>query len=374
MIDATIKLQIINELKKLETLTKDIAKSIILRVSKIRFTEKEERYETGTIESVEKVNVEKFLTPKAQIATGLGLTLAATFPSAINTALNYTSDVGSDVGNQMSSSTTPSGPVKQTSPPKTFIGRSIERIKTKFGSTNNQSMDAPVTQSANTQKNNLSKQEKDEGYANVMRIAAKYGDKFPEVTAAQWASESAWGQRPSGKNNFFGQKAKNSEPGTIRRTEEVYNGKRVIINDKFKDYSSLEESVADHVRRWSTKYKGAATPEEAIQILQQNGYATDPNFVNLLTSIIRGRSTLIADVKNQKSDKLVASNVESIQGLVNPSTATINNTQTKNKQVNITNVLSQQIVAQSDQEDTPNISTPVPAGDQVAAGYRSAFL
>lgn len=373
MIDDAIKQQIINELKKLATLTKDIAKAITLRISEIRFTEKEESYEAGTIESVEKVNAEKFVTPKAQIATGLGLAVAATFPGEINTALNYTADVGSDVANQMPSSS-PSGSVKQTTPPKTFVGKSIEAIKTRFGSTSNQPANAPVTQSPSTQKDNLSKEEKDQGYANVMRIAAKYGDKFPEVTAAQWASESAWGQRLSGKNNFFGQKAKASEPGTIRRTEEVYNGKRVTIDAKFKDYSSLEESVADHVRRWSTKYKSASTPEEAIQILQQNGYATDPNFINLLTSIIRGRTTLIADVKNEKSNNLVASNIESVQGLVSPSTATINNTQTKNKQTNITNVLSQQIIAQSDQEDTPNISSPIPSGDQVAAGYRSAFL
>lgn len=136
----------------------------------------------------------------------------------------------------------------------------------------------------------------DEKFKKVMQAAANAGDPHPAVVAAQWAVESGWGAKESGKNNFFGIKAKPGQPGTVRRTREVLNGRTVYINDRFADYNSLEEGIAARVaftkqnkRYTNSGYFAARTPFEAAQALQRGGYATDPNYANSLAAIIKGR-------------------------------------------------------------------------------------
>lgn len=136
----------------------------------------------------------------------------------------------------------------------------------------------------------------DEKFKKVMQAAANAGDPHPAVVAAQWAVESGWGAKESGKNNFFGIKAKPGQPGTVRRTREVLNGRTVYINDRFADYNSLEEGIAARVaftkqnkRYTNSGYFAARTPYEAAQALQRGGYATDPNYANSLAAIIKGR-------------------------------------------------------------------------------------
>lgn len=136
----------------------------------------------------------------------------------------------------------------------------------------------------------------DEKFKKVMQAAANAGDPHPAVVAAQWAVESGWGAKESGRNNFFGIKAKPGQPGTVRRTREVLNGRTVYINDRFADYNSLEEGIAARVaftkqnkRYTNSGYFSARTPYEAAQALQRGGYATDPNYANSLAAIIKGR-------------------------------------------------------------------------------------
>ena len=136
----------------------------------------------------------------------------------------------------------------------------------------------------------------DEKFKKVMQAAANAGDPHPAVVAAQWAVESGWGAKESGKNNFFGIKARPGQPGSIRRTREVLNGRTVYINDRFADYNSLEEGIAARVaftkqnkRYANSGYFTARTPYEAAQALQRGGYATDPNYANSLAAIIKGR-------------------------------------------------------------------------------------
>ena len=124
-------------------------------------------------------------------------------------------------------------------------------------------------------------------FQNIMDIAAKVGAPHPEVVAAQWALESAYGTKMSGKNNPFGQKAKANEPGTARRTREVLGGRNQMITDRFKDYDSLEDAIRDHVNKWNKKYTQAGTtPLEAVSNIKAKGYATDPNYVNAVAGVI----------------------------------------------------------------------------------------
>ena len=128
------------------------------------------------------------------------------------------------------------------------------------------------------------------GFPAIVEIARRMGDPFPEVTAAQWALESGWGKSVSGKYNYFGQKARAGEQGSSVMTTEVLNGQTVRMRDRFKDYNSPEESIADHIKRWSPKYANAKSREEAAAMLKAAGYATDPGYVAKLVSIMNSNA------------------------------------------------------------------------------------
>lgn len=161
-----------------------------------------------------------------------------------------------------------------------------------------------------------SRAERRKNFLAVADAARKAGDPHPEVVAAQWALESGWGRKQSGKFNFFGIKAGANEPGTTVRTREVVGGKDVYINAKFKDYASLEEGIAGRVqflkqnkRYHSAGYTQAKTPFEAAQALQRGGYATDPQYANQLGKIIAGVGISPNSISGSSLDK----NLEAIK-------------------------------------------------------------
>lgn len=114
------------------------------------------------------------------------------------------------------------------------------------------------------------------------------GAKFPECVAAQWALESGYGKYLSGKNNFFGIKGK----GTVKQTQEDYGNGLVTIYDEFKDFATPLDCVDYLVTKWYKDYKGykgvnrARDRNECAQLLKAEGYATDPNYISKLISIM----------------------------------------------------------------------------------------
>lgn len=151
---------------------------------------------------------------------------------------------------------------------------------------------------------------KKENFKRVMEAAQAAGDPHPEIVAAQWAVESGWGKSQSGKYNFFGIKASPNEPHTLRQTREVVNGKDVFIKARFKDYNSLEDGIRGRVaflqknpRYEKAGYSKARTPYEAASTLQRAGYATDPNYANILGKILAGVGI---DPLKPKKDSAVA--------------------------------------------------------------------
>ena len=122
-------------------------------------------------------------------------------------------------------------------------------------------------------------------------MGAAAGAKFPELVAAQMILESALGTATSGTNNFFGMKAFGDEAFTEKQTTEFYDGVEEVETAYFKNYSSPEESVSDLVTKWYKDYPGyqginnATSLEEAAMMLQEQGYATDPNYAQKLIEI-----------------------------------------------------------------------------------------
>ncbi len=147
-------------------------------------------------------------------------------------------------------------------------------------------------------------------WKSILSIAKDAGAKFPEVVAAQWALESAYGTALSGKFNYFGIKG---SPGTKHETKE-WDGKRFItITDEFKDFASPSECIKYLITLWYKDYKShkgvnrATSPKECAELLQLEGYATDPNYsqkiVNLMSShISQGPSFLEKAARYYKSE------------------------------------------------------------------------
>jgi len=140
-------------------------------------------------------------------------------------------------------------------------------------------------------------------YNDIRSRAKKQGasDVDADVIASQAALETGWGRSPSGSWNYFGQKATSREKGTSKGTQE-YGGRRMYgTSARFKDYGSLDSSIADRINKWSYKTRGAADVADATRRLQLPGgskipgskekshgaYATDPDYVSKISDISR---------------------------------------------------------------------------------------
>lgn len=120
------------------------------------------------------------------------------------------------------------------------------------------------------------------------------GKILPSITIAQAIHESGWGKSglTQKANNLFGIKAGSSWQGeTINMaTGEVLNGQSVTINDNFRKYNSVEESIVDHGKFFqASRYANvlsATTPEEQAEQIYKCGYATDPSYASKILSYV----------------------------------------------------------------------------------------
>jgi flagellum-specific peptidoglycan hydrolase FlgJ len=115
------------------------------------------------------------------------------------------------------------------------------------------------------------------------------------VTIAQAILESGWGKSglSTKAHNYFGIKGEGPAGHVTMRTREVYNGREVYENAKFRKYNSPAESFIDHGRflrdnpRYAKAFKHTDNAERFAAEIHKAGYATDPNYTKLLTGIIR---------------------------------------------------------------------------------------
>ena len=132
--------------------------------------------------------------------------------------------------------------------------------------------------------------DKQDAWNNVQLIAKKAGATFPELVAAQWALESAFGKSLSGRNNYFG--IKSASGGTSKATQEEVNGPMITISANFKDFDSLEDCIDELVGQWYKdfgNYKGVnrqPTREAAARDLKEQGYATDSGYPTKLIELM----------------------------------------------------------------------------------------
>ncbi|MEK1439340.1 glycoside hydrolase family 73 protein [Limosilactobacillus fermentum] len=128
-------------------------------------------------------------------------------------------------------------------------------------------------------------------------VEKKYGIPA-SIIIAQAGTESDWGRAKLAYkyNNLFGIKASGKTNRVNMYTKETLNGKTVTIKQYFQVYSSWKASIDAHTKlilNGTTdnhhRYRGVITKSytKAAWALQNNGYATDPNYANELIYAIK---------------------------------------------------------------------------------------
>jgi hypothetical protein len=139
------------------------------------------------------------------------------------------------------------------------------------------------------------------------------------LTIAQAILESGWGESELAKaaNNLFGIKRWGYLDYVEMPTTEYRSGEPNQEKAEFRKYSSWDYSIADHTAflLQNDRYKnliGVKDYKQACTLIQQDGYATDSNYANLLIQIIEENDL-------QKYDSVTPANpvIASIQMLCN---------------------------------------------------------
>lgn len=145
----------------------------------------------------------------------------------------------------------------------------------------------------------------------------------PRIIIAQSAQETGWGKHAPG-NNFFGIKSHGKSGGQELATNEFINGQNTRVNDSFRQYASLGDSVsgyADFITE-NPRYqpmRSATGLDAQLEALGQSGYATDPNYANAVGSI--AKSIQLPEQASQQPQMVQASGgitPQMIEALSNP--------------------------------------------------------
>lgn len=151
---------------------------------------------------------------------------------------------------------------------------------------------APIVQAENNKRNNV---------------------LFTSVVIAQACLETGYGKSQIMMKAYavFGIKATSNWKGKVynSRTNEVYNGITTNISAYFRAYDSFSESIKDYfdlicnLSRYA-KAKNCNSYEECIKAIANGGYATDPNYSNLVISIIKQYNLYEYDYKFEEQKQL----------------------------------------------------------------------
>ena len=112
------------------------------------------------------------------------------------------------------------------------------------------------------------------------------------LTIAQACWESGYGKHAPG-NNLFGIKAGSSWTGAkqLLWTKEYVDGEYISVQAWFRSYATLGDSVKDHslFLTQNPRYSniiGETDILTALQNIQKDGYATDPNYASQLMGVV----------------------------------------------------------------------------------------
>lgn len=133
---------------------------------------------------------------------------------------------------------------------------------------------------------------------------------LPSLTAAQAIVESGWGSAAPG-NNLFGIKAGSNWTGKrqLLWTSEYINGSYVQIQDWFRAYDSIADSIVDHAKVVAANWPNATgniSLSQAVNALEAtvgHQYATSPTYVSSILSIANSNNLTAWDTEAQSSQE-----------------------------------------------------------------------
>ncbi|MFT8878986.1 MAG: glucosaminidase domain-containing protein, partial [Oenococcus sp.] len=153
------------------------------------------------------------------------------------------------------------------------------------------------------------------GIVNDAVTAANTNDLYASIMLAQAILESGWGTSRlalNPNNNLFGIKANGSRfaNGSVNlpTTEYDENDRPYLTYADFNTYSNILNSFNDYVDKMvhglpgesSNRYSNVARSiagsyKDAATNIQQDGYATDPSYADLLVSVIEDYNLNVLD-------------------------------------------------------------------------------
>ena len=128
----------------------------------------------------------------------------------------------------------------------------------------------------------------------VCKYAKQYGICNNAVPIAQAILESGFGTTDlaTHAHNYFGLKAGKSWNGSsyVTTTKEYINGSYITVRDTFRKYASLEDCVKGYFEflqyeRYAN-LKGVVDNHIFVELLKQDGYATDERYISKIITII----------------------------------------------------------------------------------------
>ncbi len=139
---------------------------------------------------------------------------------------------------------------------------------------------------------------------NLKPLASKVEEQYKipaTVLLAQAALETGWGKQiplkadGASSHNLFGIKAGHNWDGDVvtKPTTEYFNNEPSTINAAFKSYSSYKQSIEDYAgylsnnKRYESAFEYSDNPIKFVQAIHSAGYATDPEYSNKISNIIK---------------------------------------------------------------------------------------
>lgn len=148
------------------------------------------------------------------------------------------------------------------------------------------------------------KNTKQEWYAWIVPLAKQVGAEHGipwQAIAVQTAVETGWGKSSllTKHNNFGGIKlAGSGAPSFVALpTTEYINGQKTTVTSKFASWPTPYEGLIGYARffhrnkRYATALKYPNDPKRFIEEIKKAGYATDPNYVAKLHSLLNDLKT-----------------------------------------------------------------------------------
>ncbi len=138
----------------------------------------------------------------------------------------------------------------------------------------------------------------------IQKYAKEYGYKVASPIIAQACCESAYGTNSLGYkyHNYFGMKCGSSWKGAsvnLSTKEEYQPGTLTSIKANFRVYASMEEGVKGYFDFISAKryanLKDATTPQQYLEFIKADGYATSSKYVNTNMTIVNNYNLIQYD-------------------------------------------------------------------------------